>query len=80
MGRKSMWMLLSSISIDPTKVVQIHIQWQDRYEDLIRAQVRGIIRDAVSQYRVEEVVSTKRFDLVTSIRRQFTAQKLKKMV
>ena len=54
-------------SIDPTKVVQIHIQWQDRYEDLIRAQVRGIIRDAVSQYRVEEVVSTKRFDLVTSI-------------
>jgi len=54
-------------SIDPTKVVQIHIQWQDRYEELIRAQARGIIRDAVSQYRVEEVVSTKRFDLVTSI-------------
>jgi regulator of protease activity HflC (stomatin/prohibitin superfamily) len=54
-------------SIDPTKVVQIHIQWQDRYEELIRAQTRGIIRDAVSQYRVEEVVSTKRFDLVTSI-------------
>ena len=55
-------------SIDPTKVVQVHIQWQDRYVDLIRAQARGIIRDAVSQYRVEEVVSTKRFDLVNSIR------------
>jgi regulator of protease activity HflC (stomatin/prohibitin superfamily) len=54
-------------SIDPTKVVQVHIQWQDRYVDLIRAQARGIIRDAVSQYRVEEVVSTKRFDLVNSI-------------
>jgi regulator of protease activity HflC (stomatin/prohibitin superfamily) len=54
-------------SIDPAKVVQIHIQWQDRYEDLIRAQVRGIIRDVVSQYRVEEVVSTKRFEMVTSI-------------
>jgi regulator of protease activity HflC (stomatin/prohibitin superfamily) len=54
-------------SIDPTKVVQVHIQWQDRYEELIRAQARGIIRDAVSQYRVEEVVSTKRFDLVTTI-------------
>ena len=54
-------------SIDPLKVVQVHIQWQDRYIDLIRAQVRGIIRDAVSQYRVEEVVSTKRFELVQKI-------------
>ena len=54
-------------SIDPTKVVQVHIQWQDRYVDLVRAQVRGIIRDAVSQYKVEEVVSTKRFDLTQSI-------------
>lgn len=54
-------------SIDPVKVVQVHIQWQDRYVELIRAQVRGIIRDAVSQYRVEEVVSTKRFELVQKI-------------
>ncbi|KAF0111160.1 MAG: hypothetical protein FD147_1098 [Chloroflexi bacterium] len=54
-------------AIDPTKVVQVHIQWQDRYVELIRAQARGIIRDAVSQYRVEEVVSTKRFDLVQRI-------------
>jgi regulator of protease activity HflC (stomatin/prohibitin superfamily) len=54
-------------SIDPTKVVQVHINWQDRYGELIRAQARGIIRDAVSQYRVEEVVSTKRFELVTMI-------------
>jgi regulator of protease activity HflC (stomatin/prohibitin superfamily) len=54
-------------SIDPTKVVQVHINWQDRYVELIRAQVRGIIRDSVSQYSVAEVVSTKRFDMVTSI-------------
>lgn len=54
-------------SIDPEKVVQVHIDWQDRYVELIRAQARGIIRDAVSQYRVEEVVSTKRFDLVNLI-------------
>lgn len=54
-------------SIDPVKVVSVHILWQDRYEDLIRAQTRGIIRDTVSQYRVEEVVSTKRFDLVENI-------------
>lgn len=54
-------------SIDPAKVVQVHIQWQNRYTDLVRAQIRGIIRDAVSQYRVEEVVSTKRFELVQMI-------------
>jgi regulator of protease activity HflC (stomatin/prohibitin superfamily) len=54
-------------SIDPTKVVDVHIQWQDRYVELIRAQARGIIRDAVSQYKVEEVVSTKRFELVQKI-------------
>jgi regulator of protease activity HflC (stomatin/prohibitin superfamily) len=54
-------------AIDPVKVIQVHIQWQDRYVELVRAQVRGIIRDAVSQYRVEEVVSTKRFDLTQTI-------------
>jgi regulator of protease activity HflC (stomatin/prohibitin superfamily) len=61
-------------SIDPNKVVQVHIQWQDRYVELVRAQSRGIIRDAVSQYRVEEVVSTKRFDLSKTI---FAAMKAK---
>jgi regulator of protease activity HflC (stomatin/prohibitin superfamily) len=51
-------------SIDPAKVVDVHIAWQDRYDkDLVRPIARGIIRDAVSQYRVDEVVSTKRFDL-----------------
>ena len=54
-------------AIDPAEAVQVHINWQDRYPDLIRAQARGIIRDAVSQYRVEEVVSTKRFELVEMI-------------
>jgi regulator of protease activity HflC (stomatin/prohibitin superfamily) len=55
--------------IDPDKVVQVHIQWQNRYaEDLVRAQARGKIRDAVSQFRVEEVVSTKRFELAQMIR------------
>lgn len=54
-------------SIDPTKVVFVHINWQDRYVDLIRAQVRGIIRDAVSQYRVDEVVSSQRFAMVQEV-------------
>ncbi len=37
--------------IDPAKVVEVHIRWQDRYaNELVRALTRGIIRDAVSQY------------------------------
>jgi len=51
-------------SIDPERVVEVHLTWQDRYtDDLVRPLVRGIIRDAVSQFRVDEVVSTKRFEL-----------------
>lgn len=50
--------------VDPLKVVDLHIAWQNRYrEDLVRPQVRGVIRDAVSQFGVEEVVSAKRFDM-----------------
>jgi regulator of protease activity HflC (stomatin/prohibitin superfamily) len=51
-------------AIDPSKVVQVHIDWQNRYTtELIRPLSRGVIRDAVSQFGVEEVVSTKRFEL-----------------
>ena len=52
--------------IDPSQVIAVHIAWQDRYTDeLIRPQSRGIIRDAVSQFNVEEVVTTKRFELAS---------------
>jgi regulator of protease activity HflC (stomatin/prohibitin superfamily) len=62
--------------IDPEKVVEVHIQWQDRYQDdLVRTQARGITRDAVSQFNVEEVVSTKRFELAKEIHDNL-AQKL----
>jgi regulator of protease activity HflC (stomatin/prohibitin superfamily) len=51
--------------IDPNQVVRVHIDWQDRYsEDLVRPQVRGVIRDAVSQFGVTEAVSTKRQEMV----------------
>src|SRR5687768_18483832 len=54
--------------IDPTKVVPLHIVWQNRFEDgFVRPEARGIIRDAVSQYGVEEVVSTKRAEIVQII-------------
>ena len=54
--------------IDPNKVVPLHIVWQNRYEDgFVRPETRGIIRDVVSQYGVEEVVSTKRAEMVQII-------------
>jgi regulator of protease activity HflC (stomatin/prohibitin superfamily) len=55
-------------SIDPAHLVNLHIAWQDRYEDLVvRPVVRSAIRDAVSQYGVEEIVSTKRAELEQTI-------------
>jgi prohibitin 1 len=55
-------------SIDPDKVIQVHIAWQDRYADgLVRPLARGVIRDVVSQFRVEEVVTTRRTEMTTQI-------------
>jgi regulator of protease activity HflC (stomatin/prohibitin superfamily) len=54
--------------IDPDKVVQLHIIWQNNYQEgIVRPETRGIIRDAVSQYGVEEVVSSKRAEMVQFI-------------
>jgi regulator of protease activity HflC (stomatin/prohibitin superfamily) len=55
-------------SLNPTKVLDVHITWQDRYVDgLVRPTVRGVIRDAVSQFRVNEVYSTERDQLKNMI-------------
>jgi regulator of protease activity HflC (stomatin/prohibitin superfamily) len=55
-------------SIDPTKVVDLHINWQDRYQDnVVRPLARGIIRDIASQYGVEEIVSSKRTEMEAKI-------------
>ena len=60
--------------IDPDKVVPLHIVWQNRYEDgIVRPEARGAIRNAVSQYGVEEVVSTKRAEMVERIREELGA-------
>lgn len=57
--------------IDPSKVIQMHINWQTRYEDgVVRPVARGIIRDAASQYGIEEIVSTERAQLVNYITTQ----------
>jgi regulator of protease activity HflC (stomatin/prohibitin superfamily) len=55
-------------AVNPEKVIDVHIAWQDRYiDDLVRPLARGVIRDAVSQFGVEEVVSTKRYELRSQI-------------
>ncbi len=55
-------------SIDPVHLINLHITWQGRYEDnVVRPVARSAIRDAVSQYGVEEIVSTKRAELEASI-------------
>jgi regulator of protease activity HflC (stomatin/prohibitin superfamily) len=55
-------------SIDPNKVIPLHINWQNRYEDqVVRPAARNAIRDAVSQYGVEEIVSTKRAEMESLI-------------
>ncbi|MBE3038671.1 MAG: prohibitin family protein [Chloroflexi bacterium] len=55
-------------SIDPAHLVDLHIAWQNRFEDLVvRPVTRAAIRDAVSQFGVEEIVSTKRSELEQAI-------------
>ncbi|MEE8356391.1 MAG: SPFH domain-containing protein [Anaerolineales bacterium] len=61
-------------SLDPTAVLDVHIIWQDRYVDgLVRPTVRGIIRDAVSHYKVNEVYSTQRDQLKIQIEEELSA-------
>jgi len=55
-------------ALDPNDILDVHITWQDRYVNgLVRPTVRGIIRDAVSQFQVNEVYSTKRDQLKMQI-------------
>lgn len=62
-------------AIDPQKVIQVHIDWQNRYTDeLVRTQARGIIRDAVSQFGAEQVVSSKRLELAEAMRQNMESK------
>lgn len=55
-------------AIDPTQVVNVHIRWQDRYTNgMVRPVVRGVIRDAVAQFGIEEVYSTNRLEMTNLI-------------
>jgi regulator of protease activity HflC (stomatin/prohibitin superfamily) len=60
-------------AIDPAKVVDVNIRWQDRYVDgLVRPLARGVIRDAVAKYKIEEVISTQRVIMVNGISEELT--------
>ncbi len=51
-------------AVDPTDLINLHITWQNRYEDMvIRPVARSTIRDAVSQFGIEEIVSSKRAEM-----------------
>jgi len=60
---------------DPTQIIQLHINWQNRYEEMVvRPVSRAAIRNAVSQFGVEELVSTKRAELEQAIREEIEAK------
>jgi regulator of protease activity HflC (stomatin/prohibitin superfamily) len=55
-------------AINPNKVIDVHIAWQNRYaSDLVRPLARGIIRDEAAQYAVQEIVTSKRLELIQGI-------------
>ncbi len=55
-------------AVEPGKLVNLHITWKHTFQDnVVRPVARAAIRDAVSQYGVEEIVSTKRAELEETI-------------
>jgi len=62
-------------AIDPSQVITVHIEWQDRYAtDLVRPLSRGIIRDAISQFGIEEVYSSQRTEMTKQINETMAAK------
>jgi regulator of protease activity HflC (stomatin/prohibitin superfamily) len=56
-------------AIEPANANLIHQRWENRFQnELVRPTVRGIIRDEVSRYGVEEVYSTQREALSIGIK------------
>jgi regulator of protease activity HflC (stomatin/prohibitin superfamily) len=62
-------------AVDPDRVIQLHIEWQDRYTtDLVRPLSRGSIRDAISQFGIEQVYSSKRDELKQMINNELATK------
>ncbi len=61
--------------VNANQAVMVHIDWQDRYiEDMVRPMVRGFVRTEVSQFTVDEVNSSDRKDLETTLNRLLLAE------
>ncbi len=61
-------------AVDPTQVVDVHINWQSNYTaGLVRPAVRGVIRDVVSQFGVADVYSVRRNELSEEIQTELAA-------
>jgi regulator of protease activity HflC (stomatin/prohibitin superfamily) len=55
-------------AVDPVKAIDLYRTWRVGYQEgLVRPQARGVIRDAASQYGVEEIVSSKRLEMSSII-------------
>jgi regulator of protease activity HflC (stomatin/prohibitin superfamily) len=55
-------------SVDPAHIIDLHITWQSRYEEnVVRPVARAAIRQAVSQYGIEEIVTSRRVDLEQAV-------------
>jgi regulator of protease activity HflC (stomatin/prohibitin superfamily) len=54
--------------IDPGRLNEVHILWQDRYlENLVRPLVRGFVRGRAAKLTVEEIYSSQRFEMEQAI-------------
>ena len=55
-------------ALNPTEVVKIHVNWQSTYDiGLIRPLARGIIRDVVSEFGIEEIYGSRRAEAEVKI-------------
>jgi len=56
-GGEEMWVDVSAIyAINPEKLLDLHICWQDRYRDgLVRPLIRGTTRNVLSGYTANEI-------------------------
>lgn len=51
-------------AIKPDEVVKVHVNWQNTYQDgMVRPVSRGIIRDSISGYGIEDVYGLKRAEV-----------------
>lgn len=55
-------------ALKPSAVVTVHVNWQSTYQDgFVRPVSRGIIRDVVSGFGIEDVYGTKRAEVENSV-------------